>query len=210
MIVFNQTGQKISATIQTGVDLKLILDLQSDWGSYKANILAQLMSTHPNITTDYDVFCRLIKEYNLTDLHWDWAQKAWKRLGSDYQWFYLIENNKVQGVCVIYFPEKSRFDSKNIFYIDYLATAYWNRNRPSHKAVYSGVGKELINYAVNYACKNLGYRPGFCLHSLPDAETFYFHLGMKDFGIDPNKEDLRIFEASFEVASKLGDISNAA
>ncbi|EBQ8806923.1 GNAT family N-acetyltransferase [Salmonella enterica subsp. enterica] len=75
---------------------------------------------------------------------------------------------------------------------------------------YSGVGKELIQHTINYACSNWGYRPGFCLHALPSAEGFYNHLGMTDFGVDHEKENLRFYEASQVVASTLGGISNAA
>ena len=40
----------------------------------------------------------------------------------------------------------------------------------------------------------LPYRYGFCLHSLPQANSYYQEIGMVGFGPDSNKENLHYYE----------------
>jgi len=145
---------------------------------------------------------RLI-EYGLSDFHWNWSSKALKTTTDEYQWFYLEAENKIQGVCIIFHPKNSRIDSNEIFYIDYIAAAYRNRNRPNHNKRFSNVGKLLIAEAIKYSIQILELRPGFCLHSLPSAESYYRAIGMNEFESDPNYLNLRYFEACEKCALDL-------
>lgn len=210
MVVENFSGKSVDYQIHVGIDYAKVVDLQSKWGAYRADLLSALITANPGMATDNELARKILADNSLSDWHWDWCRKLLQCNGDDYQWFFLQINNAVQGVCVLYHPKESRFDNNKIFYVDYIATAYWNRPRPNFTPKYSGVGKELIQHTINYACSNWGYRPGFCLHALPSAEGFYNHLGMTDFGVDHEKENLRFYEASQVVASTLGGISNAA
>lgn len=210
MIVRKSSGEKTDCIIERGLKFDLTQRLQQQWGSYRGDLINTLLTQNPEMSDDFALAQRIIAENSLGDWHWDWTKKMFNCNGPHYEWFYLLKEEKIQGVCIIYFPQNSKIDNQNIFYIDYLASAYWNRKRPGYSPKYTGIGRELINNAINYACNFLGYRPGFCLHSLPDAEGFYSHLGMTDFGIDSSKEDLRYYEASEKIASALGDVADAA
>lgn len=94
-------------------------------------------------------------------------------------------------------------DGSYIFYIDYIAAAYWNRDRPGYKKRFSGIGSRLISFVIDYAKDKLGYRYGFCLHSLPSAESYYRSLGMTEFDFDEAKEGLRYYEACHETAARI-------
>ena len=94
-------------------------------------------------------------------------------------------------------------DGERIFYIDYVASAYWNRDRPNYEKQFGSVSRILIAHASHFAINTLGYRPGFCLHSLPTAEGYYRYLGMIEYEVDAEKENLRYFEAPPDIAGKL-------
>ncbi|KAA6123118.1 hypothetical protein KZ686_15960 [Cupriavidus cauae] len=174
----------------------LTLTLEADWSAAKAEAFNVLCERFPTGFTSQDEFDSAVAEYNLVDLHWNWLNKAHHAATNDYQWFYLMAEDKVQGVCIIFHPKPSREDGEKIFYIDYIAAAYWNRNRPGYKRRFSNIGHILITYAVDHAVRVLGYRPGFSLHALPTAESYYSRLGMTPYDCDANKEGLRYFEAS--------------
>ncbi len=192
----NHTGSEVPYIIRTGVDGMLTLTLEADWSAAKAEAFNAFRERFSNGFASEAEFASAVAEYNLVDLHWNWLDKAHLTATNEYQWFYLMAEDKVQGVCIIFHPKPSREDGEKIFYIDYIAAAYWNRNRPGYKRRFSNIGHLLISYAVNHAMRVLGYRPGFSLHALPTAESYYSRLGMTAYDCDADKEGLRYFEAS--------------
>lgn len=198
-----QGEQSVPYTVCNGLDLATILKLELDWGAEKAKIFAELIKEHPEVLDDRAQFQNLMDEYQLSDHHWSWLTKARHFGTQDYFWFFLIAEDKTQAACIIKHPKNSRIDDAGIFYIDYLAVAYWNRDREKYIRRFKGVGTALIKHAVKYSMEVLGYRPGFSLHSLPSAEGYYRQLKMDEYGRDPDYHDLIYFEAPEPMALSL-------
>lgn len=197
------TGNDIPYTISDGIDLRTTVSLDMDWSEEKARVFGQLIAENPGALDDPAKWGELLDAYQLNDFHWAWAQKAQQCNSAEYFWFYLKADGKVQAACIIKHPKESRADSAGIFYVDYLAVAYWNRRRNGYARRFDGVGTKLLVHAINYSINVLGYRPGFSLHSLPSSEGYYRSLQMTDYGIDAGYQNLRYFEASEPVARSI-------
>jgi hypothetical protein len=202
-ILCHHSGQSYECKVIYEITPDLMLAMDRDWAEEKKKIFDELLMSCPDALHDSQVFISKLREYNLEDIKWSWFNKALALNGDEYKWFLLMADNKIQAASIIFHPKPSKFDSENVFYIDYLATAYWNRSRANYQKRFSGLGSWLIEHAVHYSINVLRYRPGFCLHSLPNAESFYTRLGMTDFGPDPGKQNLRFFEASRESTMQL-------
>lgn len=198
----NLSGLDVPFQISVGFNFGHITSIVDHWSKEKRKVIDKLLSDNPGIASDSVKLNSAALKYNLADAHWDWLGKSLAMNGTQYEWFYLIADGSVQAVCITYHPTPSRFDSQNIFYIDYIASAYWNRDYPGHGKRFSSTGRRLITHAIVHFLGK-GYRPGFSLHSLPSAEPFYTHLGMSNFGKDASKQNLTYFEASEVVAGSL-------
>lgn len=203
----NHTLKDYEYEIVHGFNLALVLQADREWGVEKDKITAQILAAYPNAMTDIDTFWQATQEFNIEDWGWEWTRKAMLCRPPRYDWFFLLSDGTIQGIAIIYHPEQSQLQADNIFYVDYLATAFWNRNRPGYRKRFSQIGSILLAHSINYAISVLKLRPGFSLHSLPGAEKFYLGLGMADLGIDTKKENLRYFEAPEQVAKKLMEAS---
>lgn len=129
----------------------------------------------------------------LEDEHWDWLTKTMCYRSPGYEWFFLIADNKPQGACLIYHPYKSAFSGNEIFYIEYVAVAPWNRANPMQARDFSGVGSLLIKAAIQYAVSSLKLNHGFCLHALAQAVPYYEKIGMLA-NRELDKPNLQYFE----------------
>ncbi len=123
MVVENFSGKSVDYQINVGIDYAKVVDLQSKWGAYRADLLSALITANPGMATDNELARKILADNSLSDWHWDWCRKLLQCNGDDYQWFFLQINDAVQGVCVLYHPKESRFDNNKIFYVDYIATA---------------------------------------------------------------------------------------
>lgn len=204
-LICRHTEEFVPYQIHQGLQSEFVLRLDEQWGIEKRAIIKQLVDDVPAAAKNPDVLVTQLPNYGLTDFHWDWLNKAFALNTGEYHWFFLTAQERVQAACVIYHPKESRLDGNQIFYIDYVASAYWNRDRPRYKKQFGGVSRILIAHATHFAMKTLGYRPGFCLHSLPSAEGYYRLLGLIDYDIDAEKENLRYFEAPPSIAGKLAE-----
>lgn len=174
--------------------LKTAHHSQEEWGKHRDYILNTYVIPQLETLPD-DQAEQCIIEHLGEDLQWDWTNKALHTFRNpSYDWFLLKSDNQTQGLLTAYHPESSDLESGNVYYIDFLATAPWNRPTPSTSPRYKGVGTSLIIAVSNYYIEQQGYKPGFLLHSLPKAESYYSKLGMTDLGIDLNKENLKKFE----------------
>jgi hypothetical protein len=202
-LICRHSGQSYPYEIHRGLAPLLVLELHEEWGAEKAKIFRQILVDYPKAAEDNELLCEQILEYGLADFGWRWLDKALVLNNDEDQWFFLKADQKIQAVCIIYHPKASRLDGERIFYVDYVASAYWNRDRPGHTKQFSRVSRILIAHASNFAITTLGYRPGFSLHSLPTAEGYYQSLGMIEFEADAAKENLRYYEAPPSVADQL-------
>nr|WP_299241475.1 hypothetical protein [uncultured Halomonas sp.] len=203
VLTCRRSGQSYPYQIHRGLNPAHLLQLHEQWEAEKVKILREIIEATPQVAEDSELFQEQIHVYRLADLGWRWLDKALAFNTPEYHWFFLEADEKIQAVCIIYHPKASRLDGDRIFYVDYVASAYWNRNRPGHAKQFGSVGRILIAHASYFAITTLGYRPGFCLHSLPTAESYYKNLGMIEYGADATKENLRYYEAPQTVADQL-------
>ena len=114
----------------------------------------------------------------LQDYHWNWLDKTMEFNKSGYNWFFLRTADGIQGLCITFHPKKSVLQNVNIFYIEYLSSAPWNRYSPLHERQYKGIGNEIIKQVQYYFLEKHQYSYGFSLQSLQQARGFYEHIGM--------------------------------
>lgn len=118
----------------------------------------------------------------LDDRHWEWLIKSCQWRTEEYKWFFLYIDNNPQAACVVYHPKTSAAEvERNIYYVEYLAAAPWNRKNPMHPQLFKGVGKVTLKHVQEYCSKELNWNLGFSLHSLPKAESYYKYIGMTAF-----------------------------
>jgi len=136
---------------------------------------------------------RIILQENimLEDKHWNWIWKASHYNSSEYNWFFLKTQEGVQGVCITFHPKESKLQKVDIFYIEFISSAPWNRKSTLHDQQYKGIGTEIIKQVQYYFLKKLNYCHGFSLLSLPQARKFYEKIGM--INISKYDEDKRLF-----------------
>ncbi|WP_244089171.1 hypothetical protein [Aeromonas hydrophila] len=136
------------------------------------------------------------------DHHWDWFKKTLSYSKDEYEWFYLYAEEKPQGVCLIYHPKVSALSTSNIFYVEYLAVAPWNRDCLIRKRDFLKIGSTLLTCSLRFAVTTLGLTPGLSLHSLPQARGYYEKLNMINIERE-NKPRLMYFELPYAEAEKL-------
>ncbi|TIL83190.1 MAG: hypothetical protein E5Y89_01770 [Mesorhizobium sp.] len=145
-------------------------------------------------------------EVNAEDAHWEWGKKALAALNDPFLFdFFVLEcGGSTQAImmtrkggqdCFSRHPEHQRVP---LIYVEFLATAPWNRPKLVAEPTYKGAGRVLVGTAVSLSLEEeFGGRIG--LHSLPGAEVFYRDaIGMTDLGADSEgvHKGLRYFELS--------------
>ena len=147
-----------------------------------------------------------LAEVNAEDAHWEWGKKALVALNDPllFDFFVLECGGGTQAImmtrkggpdCFSRHPEHQRAP---LIYVEFLATAPWNRPKLVAEPTYKGSGRVLIGTAVSLSMEEeFGGRVG--LHSLPGAEVFYRDaIRMTDLGTDSEgvHKGLRYFELS--------------
>ncbi|MDP4194851.1 MAG: GNAT family N-acetyltransferase [Bacteroidota bacterium] len=138
------------------------------------------------------------------DAHWNWRKKVLLCEGILAYGTYALEaDNKTQGMMITEtVMHQSKLQStESLIYIEFIASAPWNRSYLVPHPKYKGVGMVLLSQAIGESFEN-GYEGRIGLHSLPGAETFYKNLGMIDCGFDNHKQ-LNYFELPIDKASEL-------
>jgi hypothetical protein len=195
--ISNSSGDLVEYSIFRGWDIAKANHIDESWGDFKCEVADFLISQNYDPVT----LSLMQKEFNFGDDHWDWFCKSLHFQSSDYEWFFLYAEGKPQAVCLIYHPKQSVLSQHNIFYIEYIAVAPWNRKNPIGNKKFLGLGEVLIQFIVNYAIKHLGLTLGFSLHSLPGAKRFYQSIGMQNIATEA-KDGLEFFEMPHDKALK--------
>ena len=92
------------------------------------------------------------------------------------------------------YGEAPSLDDRNpLVYVEYLASALWNRRSLEDPPFFEGVGIALLFFARQRSVE-LGYGGRVGLHSLPNSEAFYHRCNMPNYGPDPDKDELVYFE----------------
>lgn len=180
-------GNKFNADIVNGWDLGPASQCDSLWGGFSYQILEFIKESDESIQQ------QLLDDCHLEDFHWRWLAKHKNYHSDQYNWFFLMADGVPQASCLIYHPKKSSQSDDDIFYIEFLAVAPWNRPNPIKKQSFKGLGSLLLKAVIMHAENELGMKKGFSLHSLPKAEGFYSKIGMiRVTGLD--KDSLAYFE----------------
>lgn len=182
-------GVEVEYKLHGGWNIQLANACDDLWGAFNLELLSYI-SSQKSAGVDVN---QLMNSVQLDDAHWQWLAKSFHYHSDDFRWFFLIADGQPQGACLIYFPKDSAIDGQNIFYIEYVATAPWNRQNPIAERRFKGVGKLLVDFARDYGVQQLGLRYGYCLHALPKAIPFYLSVGMVAFPIR-DKDGLPYFE----------------
>ncbi|MBE7385742.1 MAG: hypothetical protein F6J95_030670 [Leptolyngbya sp. SIO1E4] len=140
----------------------------------------------------------MLREAQEPYVSWDWAYKLSLALNDSRYEAYAIELDAlVQGVMLLETQWHRSWSPERlpIVYVEYLASAPWNR-RPIEEPPYLvGVGRALLALTRQRSVA-LGYGGRVGLHSLPETEAFYHRNNMPDYGPDPDKDGLVYFEYS--------------
>lgn len=169
-------------------------------------ICANLLPMSDKHLADFETFWKpRLQKTEEEDRHWDWAKKhRVTDVSPSYERYALECDHITQGLMLLEIDHHhSRLESgKSLVYLDYLATAPWNRSSGDNTPDYRGIGTALFTLALERSIA-LEYRGRIGLHALPRAEGFYNQLQMVDFGCDASKQNLKYFELSVDGATKI-------
>jgi hypothetical protein len=184
--------------ISHGWNPQYSLECDQFWGQSNLELLQQVNL----MNLDAKALDTMLDELPLEDFNWKWIRKSAAFRGSDYEWFYIHAAGKPQGACVIFHPKPSALSTGNIFYVEYLAAAPWNRSSKVRNREFHAVGSSLLQCALRHSIHVLNLKPGFSLHSLPKAQGFYHKLKMVNVA-SLDKDSLLYFELPQDEAQKL-------
>lgn len=131
------------------------------------------------------------------DRHWNWLRKQKITEGLlNYEKYAVECQNITQGLMMLEvdFHRARLTAGKSLVYVDFLATAPWNRPSLNDIPDYKGVGSAMLDFAI-WRSLELGYSGRIGLHALPTAEAFYSKRQMIGCGADLDKDDLVYFES---------------
>jgi hypothetical protein len=142
-----------------------------------------------------------IEAANVQDAHWDWRAKADVRAQSlAHESFAIEANGMTQGLLFAKTAAFGRLREQqglDLVYVEYIATAPWNRAGFTPTPLYKGVGRILLATAISLSV-DLGFHGRLALHSIPQSESWYrVQCGMTDLGPDLEADQrgvLRYFE----------------
>ena len=92
---------------------------------------------------------------------------------------------------------------KDLAYVEFVATAPWNRPELTKEPQFRGLGSTMIRTAIEVSIAE-GFRGRVGLHSLPQSESFYGDsdkCGMTNFGSDASCYALAYFEMTEQQAA---------
>ncbi len=174
------TGEMVEATLSDDVsDLHLAL-WDRDWAPEMRAFAASGAHSRPE------------------DFHWDWKAKAqgW-RTYLKYQSSALVCEGDLQGLMLLNNLCSARIHEqfgKPLMYVEFVATAPWNRPELRIPPKFRGVGRTFILAAIHFSL-DAGYKGRIGLHSLPNAEDFYENkCGMTRLGPDSSHQNLTYYE----------------
>ncbi|MEE8044297.1 MAG: GNAT family N-acetyltransferase [Thermodesulfobacteriota bacterium] len=165
----SSSGTAVDNSITLGWNLIHSKECDDSWSQYNLKLLEHI----DNQNYGEEELSKVLDSIQTEDFHWDWFAKSWAMRTAEYRWFYLYADNRPQGACVIYQPKDSALQTSNIFYVEFVAVAPWNRDCLIREREFLGVGTILLKAALEYSVNELGLTPGFSLHSLPQAQKYY-------------------------------------
>lgn len=187
-IINTEFAQPKDVVFSVGCNFLKCIQMQQSWTKSFIDILQSIQSGSPSTSLE-DIYKK-----GLQDSHWEWPTKAMHLNSDEYIWFSVEVDSEIEAAIIVYHPTNSRIDSRQLFYVDYLAVAPWNRSSLVATPRFRGLGTKLLKLIGNYIRDTYNYPEGFSLHSLPQATSFYEHIGMVNLGVDAAKSGLLYLE----------------
>ena len=166
-------------------------------------LLNQIQQAEPDEAKQNEILASISTE----DIRWNWFEKAVACSTDEFEWFHLYADGKPQAACLIYHPEASALEPGDIFYVEYVAVAPWNRDCEIRLREFKGLGIIILRAAQRFAVTELKLRPGFCLHSLPKAEAVYKKLKMVKVDGRQDAQSLAYYELPQALAIQLMEVN---
>jgi len=196
--LINNVGETVKYEINHGWDIFSANSCDRQWNFFNIKLFEYIEKQGYS----EEELCSVLSGIQVHDSHWDWFEKSMLYSSDGYEWFFMFANEKPQGACLIYHPKDSIIDSGNIFYIEYVAVAPWNRDNPMVDREFKGIGSSIIKCVLNYAVNILRLKQGFSLHSVPQAKGYYEKIGMRNYPAR-DKQGLTYFEMSRAKAAEM-------
>lgn len=184
--IYNDNG----IVITNGYNFELALQCDVSWKNYQAKINAFLLTL---TEAEQELERQKIDDQ---DWHWEWFTKTVKTKDNNcYEWFFLQIDSIVEAACLITFPKESALlQGEQIFYIDFIAVAPWNRYSPLEEKRHKGLGYTVLRESISFLSKQYSGATRFALHSLEQAEQFYVQKLKMQHCPNLDKPYLKYFE----------------
>lgn len=181
-------GSSVNFDIFQGINQILSKKADSEWGAFYTSLFESIDPSDKNLQS-------ILNSILMQDFHWSWFNKSYQFNTTEYEWFFMIAEEKVQGICIIYHPKVSNLEAGEIFYVEYVAVAPWNRDTNISTKKFKRIGTILLKYASHYSINILSLKPGFSLHSLQQSESYYVSQGMIEVPSE-GKSEMKYYEMS--------------
>jgi hypothetical protein len=193
-LIETQTNESVAAELIRGISQDVIEQWANSWNPAFDKIRAQFERNG------------VPREKWPEDAHWDWSNKMSVTKGClAFESYCILANGSLEGLMLLNNTKYSCLPDqrgKELVYIEFLATAPWNRKELCHPRKYRAVGSILAQVAIELS---VAYEFGgrIALHSLPKSADFYRNtLKMTELGPDPRHQNLIYFELTPEQASR--------
>lgn len=194
-----ELGRTLSIDVVEGLDEAHLDHIEQAWlplmKRQRDKALLEFFTQLPEEERTDEAFVGILGRLGAPDGHWNWRDKCSFAPGTQRQAYGLLNGNDVEAAMMLAFGRATRLGTlgEPLVYVDYLATAPWNRPPIRRPERFRGMGRMLLGTAV--AVSQMRGMEGRCgLHSLGPAEGFYQRAGMRDLGIDSAYHGLRYFE----------------
>lgn len=143
-----------------------------------------------------DIWQGILAAVGEPDEGWAWEYKLRQAQQSNHHEAYALEEGGLtQGLLYIetHWHRSQLARRKRLVYVESIESAPWNRTRIEDPPYLRGVGKALLLFARDRS-RVLGYEGRVGLHAISEAESFYRHIKMPEYGADFDKGGLIYFE----------------
>lgn len=198
-------GKALQVDIIEGLDDTHVDHIEQAWAPMfrlqRDKALLHYYTQLPEEEQTSEAFSNILQDFGVPDSHWDWRQKCSIATGTQRQTYGVVNGDQVEAAMMLRFGEKTRLKTlgQPLVYVDFLATAPWNRSTIQQPERFRRLGTMLLGSAVEIS-KMHGYGGRCGLHSLPSAEGFYRRAGMHDLGVDAAYYNLNYFEFDADTA----------
>lgn len=172
------------------------IQVETGAGAFVPGLICEMTTVHlDQIET---VWRAMLQALGQPDADWNWNYKLRLSMAESRFEAYVVEVGDIaQGVMLIETQwHRSQIDAANrprLVYVEYLASAPWNRRELEDPPDFVGIGRALMVFSRRRSAA-LGYKGRVGLHALPTAKGFYDNLNMPDYGADPEQDELVYFE----------------